>query len=79
MTQGNFIHFLWSEMNRQSTNVVLEKDLNELRVELIPIDDPSIATEQRFRQIHELVTNIILMADKRGRPAIKDEEVPNAA
>lgn len=50
-----------------------------LRVQLIPVKLESSLSNERSRQIHRLVANIILLSRKRGRPVINEREVDFAA
>ena len=50
-----------------------------LRVELIPISHSINLDILRNKEIQNMVAQIVLLGQKRGRPSKKEEEMKNAA
>ena len=49
------------------------------KVELIPQPEHQGRFSKRTEEVHELLTKVILLARKRGRPSLKEEQEYEAA
>jgi hypothetical protein len=60
--------------------VKANRALGELpRTELIPVIEMMDSNPIRYKEIHDLVAQIVLLGQKRGRPSKQEEEDQNAA
>ncbi len=66
-------------MANARTRVGKRVNTDHLRVELIPVTDETISTDQRSQEIRFLVTKMIEIGLKRGRPVKEKQENDNAA
>jgi hypothetical protein len=79
MKQINPIQMIRRFMANARTRVGKKANTDQLRVELVPVTDEMISTNQRSQEIRFLVTKMIEIGLKRGRPAKEKQENDNAA
>jgi len=66
-------------MSRREYISSTKLDLNSLKVNLMPVKDHSIESQQRIYEVIEIMSQLILLSSKRGRTKKTDGEVLSEA
>lgn len=58
---------------------LVRQTTDEIKVELIPSLESDEAFSNRTHEVQQIIKRVILIARKRGRPSMKEEEYEQAA